>query len=70
MRLAAQGWSKPWQTLCSIIMSARTRDETTIVGCQRDYLKISLDALRFAAAKIFDRSSLSGEFLSHEACHL
>lgn len=30
MRLAAEGWENQFQTLISIIMSARTRDETTI----------------------------------------
>lgn len=30
MRLAAEEWKNPWQTLISIILSARTRDETTI----------------------------------------
>ena len=30
MRLAAERWSKPWQTLISTILSARTRDEITI----------------------------------------
>ncbi len=30
MRLAAEKWSIPWQTLISTILSARTRDEITI----------------------------------------
>ena len=30
MRLAAERWDKPWQTLISTILSARTRDEITI----------------------------------------
>ncbi|MBI1978825.1 MAG: endonuclease III [Candidatus Aenigmarchaeota archaeon] len=30
MRLAAEKWSNPWQTLISTILSARTRDEITI----------------------------------------
>ena len=29
-RLAAENWDKPWKTLISTIMSARTRDEVTI----------------------------------------
>ena len=29
-RLAAEGWSAPWQTLIATIMSAQSRDETTI----------------------------------------
>jgi len=35
MRLAAEGWHAPWQTLISIIMSARTRDETTVAVGER-----------------------------------
>ncbi len=30
-RLAAQEWKEPWQTLIAILMSARTRDDVTIV---------------------------------------
>ncbi len=30
MRLAAEEWTEPWQTLISTILSARTRDEVTI----------------------------------------
>jgi len=30
MRLAAEEWKNPWQTLIAIILSARTRDEKTI----------------------------------------
>ncbi len=35
MRLAADGWKEPWQTLIAIIMSARTRDEVTIAVSER-----------------------------------
>ncbi len=31
MRLAAEGWREEWQTLISILMSARTRDEVTVI---------------------------------------
>ncbi len=31
LRLAAQGWHKPWQILMSTMLSARTRDTKTIV---------------------------------------
>ena len=31
MRLAAEGWREEWMTLVAILMSARTRDETTVV---------------------------------------
>jgi endonuclease III len=30
MRLAAEGWNKPWKILIATIMSAQTRDEVTI----------------------------------------
>jgi endonuclease-3 len=30
MRLAAEGWDAEWKTLIAIILSARTRDETTL----------------------------------------
>lgn len=33
MRLAAEDWNSDWKTLISIILSARTRDETTIGVC-------------------------------------
>lgn len=35
MRLAAEKWENNFQTLVSIIMSARTRDETTIKICKK-----------------------------------
>ena len=35
MRLAAEGWKEEWQTLIAILMSARTRDEVTIIVAER-----------------------------------
>src|SRR3989344_2353435 len=35
MRLAAEGWGNEWKTLLAILMSARTRDETTIRVAQK-----------------------------------
>jgi endonuclease-3 len=35
MRLAAEGWENPFQTLIAIVLSARTRDETTIEVCKK-----------------------------------
>lgn len=35
MRLAAEKWDSPWKTLISTIMSARTRDEVTIVVAEK-----------------------------------
>lgn len=39
MRLAAEGWRKEWQTLIAILMSARTRDEVTIVVAEKLFLR-------------------------------
>jgi len=39
MRLAAEEWASEWQTLISIILSARTRDETTIEVCKELFAK-------------------------------
>ena len=37
MRLAAEGWKNDWQTLISIILSARTRDEKTIEVAEKAF---------------------------------
>lgn len=39
MRLAAEKWKNPWQTLISIILSARTRDEKTIPAAKNLFKK-------------------------------
>lgn len=39
MRLAAEGWRNEWQRLVSIVLSARTRDEVTILVCERMFEK-------------------------------
>lgn len=39
MRLAAEGWGSEWKTLVAIILSARTRDETTIEVCKMLFAK-------------------------------
>lgn len=39
MRLAAQKWKNDFQTLISIILSARTKDETTIPVCEKLFKK-------------------------------
>ena len=41
MRLAAEEWKSPFQILISIIMSARTRDETTIPVAEKLFKKYS-----------------------------
>ncbi len=39
MRLAAESWKTPFQTLISTIMSARTRDEVTIIVAEKLFAK-------------------------------
>ncbi len=51
MRLSAEGWENNFQTLVSIIMSARTRDETTIKVAQRLFSRFP-DAKSLSKARI------------------
>ena len=51
MRLAAESWGTPFQTLISTILSARTRDETTIPVADKLFKKFS-SPNRLATAKI------------------
>ena len=44
-RLAAEGWEHNWQTLIATIMSAQTRDETTIPVAENLYKKYTLKQL-------------------------
>jgi len=37
LRLAAE-WKEPWQSLIGTMLSARTRDETTIIVCEKLFL--------------------------------
>lgn len=39
MRLAADGWRNDWQRLVAILLSARTRDEVTILVCEKMFEK-------------------------------
>lgn len=39
MRLAAEGWSEDWKVLISTILSAQTRDEVTIIVCEKLFKK-------------------------------
>lgn len=41
MRLAAEGWKNDWQKLVAITLSARTRDEVTILVCEKMFEKFS-----------------------------
>jgi len=52
MRLAAEEWKNNFQTLVSIIMSARTRDETTIKVAQKLFEK-------YPDAKSLSKSNVS-----------
>lgn len=51
MRLAAEEWTTPFQTLIAIILSARTRDETTIKVALNLFKKFS-DAKKLAKANL------------------
>ena len=39
MRLAAEEWKEEWQTLIAIALSARTRDEVTVIVAEKLYAK-------------------------------
>lgn len=41
LRLAAENWDKPWKCLIATILSARTKDETTINVCNKLFKKYS-----------------------------
>jgi len=51
MRLAAEKWKTPFQTLVSIILSARTLDETTIKVCEKLFNP-------YPSAKILSKATL------------
>ncbi|PIN77008.1 endonuclease III [Candidatus Woesearchaeota archaeon CG10_big_fil_rev_8_21_14_0_10_34_12] len=53
MRLAAESWKTPFQTLVSTIMSARTRDEVTIVVADKLFRKYP-SPNKLATAKLKD----------------
>lgn len=51
MRLAAEEWGSEWKTLVAIIMSARTRDETTIKVAEELFKRFpTVAALALASA--------------------
>ena len=41
MKLAAESWTNDWQTIISILLSARTRDEVTIPTAEKLFKKYS-----------------------------
>lgn len=51
MRLAAEGWNRPWKTLVATIMSAQTRDEVTIKVATRLFDKFGTPA-KLGAARL------------------
>ena len=53
MRLAAQEWKSPFQILISTILSARTRDETTIPAAEKLFKKYPT-AKKLSTAKTLD----------------
>lgn len=53
LRLAAEGWSEPWKSLVSTMLSARTRDETTIKVCNELFSKYP-SLQQFSKAKLLD----------------
>ena len=44
-RLAAEKWNKPWQTLIATALSARTKDDTTIIIANELFSKYTLEKL-------------------------
>ncbi|MBW6442415.1 endonuclease III [Patescibacteria group bacterium] len=53
MRLAAESWDSDFKTLIAIILSARTRDETTIKTAEKLFIKYP-DPFRLAKGRIRD----------------
>jgi len=51
MRLAAEGWNKPWKILIATIMSAQTRDEVTIDVAKKLFRKFGTPG-KLGAAKL------------------
>ena len=59
MRLAAEGWDKDWKILIATIMSAQTRDETTIPVAEELFKKYST-LKKLANAKVGDVEKIIG----------
>ncbi len=56
MRLAAEGWREEWQTLIAILMSARTRDEVTVIVAENLFSEYkTLEELRKANSRDISR---------------
>lgn len=59
MRLAAGGWKNDWQRLVAILLSARTRDEVTIVVCKKMFAEYPT-AKKFSELKLSEIKKLIG----------
>lgn len=59
MRLAAEEWDAEWKTLIAIILSARTRDETTIEVCKTLFAKYG-EARALASASAREVAEIIG----------
>ncbi len=67
-RLAAQGWSEEWQTLISIVLSARTRDDVTIRVCEGLFKKYkTANSLSRASLPALETSIHSVNFFRNKA---
>jgi endonuclease-3 len=59
MRLAADGWLNDWQRLVAILLSARTRDEVTILVCEKMFDKYPTPE-KFSKLKLGEIKKLIG----------
>lgn len=68
MRLAAEEWNQKWQTLISIMLSARTRDEVTIDVCNKLFKKYkTAKVLSHASLKDIEKAIYSVNFYRNKA---
>ena len=71
MRLAAEEWPTPFQTLISIVLSARTRDETTIKVCKSLFGKFpDAENLSKANTKEIEEIIKPVNFFQNKARHI
>jgi endonuclease-3 len=68
MKLAAESWRKDWQTIISILMSARTRDEVTILTAAKLFKKYSsLEKLSKAKLAEIEKTIRSVNFYKNKS---
>ena len=71
MRLAAEDWTSDFQTLISIILSARTLDETTIAVCKKLFEKYpSAEILSTASKEDVERIILPINFYQNKSKYI